>query len=83
MAATLKTITGFPLPGKTVVLSVRGAPVCSATTDGLGNASCGGLIPGALRSVLGLGYDATFAGTTYARPSSAHGALLRLGPLVL
>ena len=77
LGATLKTATGFPLPGKTVQFSVHGSPVCSATTDLRGDAACG-LIPGALVSVLGLGYDARFAGTTFALPSSAHGNLIHL-----
>ncbi len=78
LGATLKTATGFPLAGKTVQFSVHGTAVCSATTDLHGDAACGGLIPGALISVLGLGYDATFAGTTFDLPSTAHGNPLHL-----
>lgn len=70
--------TGAPVAGRRIVFSAGGSPVCSATTDAAGVARCSGLRP-LLRTVLGLGYDARFAGESRFAEASAHGALIGLG----
>jgi hypothetical protein len=68
--------SGSGVAGRTVSFSAGNKAVCSALTNANGDAACGGLIPGTLASVLGLGYTATFVGdSTYAASSAA-------GPLI-
>jgi hypothetical protein len=70
------TSGGGGLAGRTVSFSAGNRPVCSAVTNGNGEAACGGLLPGTLASVLGLGYTATFDGDSLYAPSSAPGPLI-------
>jgi hypothetical protein len=70
--------TEAPVAGRRIVFSAGGSPVCSATTDAAGVARCSGLRP-LLGTVLGLGYDARFAGEPRFAAASAHGALVTLG----
>ena len=65
-----------PLGGLPVTFAAAGKTVCVAPTNVNGDASCGGLIPGTLSSILGLGYTASYAGNTKFLPSSAAGALI-------
>ncbi len=81
LSARLTTVDGIPVPGQTVAFSAGGHPVCTAVTSSTGVASCGGIIPGVLDSVLALGYDASYAGGPFDLPSKAHGDLIELGGL--
>jgi hypothetical protein len=78
LSARLTTAAGAPLAGEKVAFSAAGGPVSAATTDKNGTAGCSGLLMGVLRSVLGLGYRASFAGDGVLQPSSAKGPLLIL-----
>jgi hypothetical protein len=70
------TSSGRGLAGRTVNFSAGNKAVCSAVTNANGDVACGGLIPGTLASVLGLGYTATFNGDAVYAPSSAAGPLV-------
>jgi hypothetical protein len=76
LSATLRTTAGAPLAGRVITFSVGGQTVCTATTNASGYASCGGLIPGTLLSILGLGYTASFGGDGSYLPGSARGNLI-------
>jgi hypothetical protein len=78
LRATLRTSAGTPVANQPVSFKVGGTTVCTATTNGNGVASCTGSIPGLLQTVLGLGYDAVYAGSPVYLPTQAHGALLAL-----
>ena len=78
MATLTHARTGAPVAGRRIVFSAGGSPVCSATTDAAGVARCSGLLA-LLGTVLGLGYDARFAGEPRFATASAHGALLGVG----
>jgi sugar lactone lactonase YvrE len=79
LSAHLGDTAGHNIAGEPIAFSVKGAPVCTAKTDAAGNASCGGTLPGLLTTVLGLGYDARFAGDGNLQPSAAHGPLVQVG----
>jgi hypothetical protein len=70
------TANSVGLAGRTIAFSASNRLVCTAVTDGNGDASCGGLTPGTLQSVLGLGYTASFAGDAPYLPASAKGPLI-------
>jgi YVTN family beta-propeller protein len=74
--ATL-TSNGTPLAGQTIDFTATGGtPLCQAVTNASGYATCNAIPPIlATVSVLLGGYNATFAGTVYYKPSSAHGPL--------
>jgi hypothetical protein len=63
--------------GQTVVFTSGTTFVCSAVTDASGTATCGGIVQ-ELHAILGLGYQATFAGDAQYLPASAHGPLVIL-----
>lgn len=67
-----------PVVGEPITFSAAGGAVCTAFTNRNGEASCGGILPGVLRSVLGLGYQATFHGDGGLAPAVAGGPLLVL-----
>ena len=48
-----------------------------------GLASCGGIVPGVLDSVLSLGYDASYAAAPFDLPSTAHGSIIEIGGIRL
>ncbi len=69
---------GAPIPGKPIAFSAGGKPVCTATTDATGTATCGG-ISGAIAALLAGGYDAYFnVDPGPHQPSAAHGELVAL-----
>jgi hypothetical protein len=70
--------SGAPIPGRTVVMTTGGGPVCQASTDADGVATCSGL--GAAVQILAEnGYTASFAGDAQYLPVSARAALLTGG----
>lgn len=70
--------SGAPIPARTVVMTTGGAPVCEASTDADGVATCSGL--GAAVQILAEnGYTASFAGDAQYLPVSARAALLTGG----
>lgn len=73
--ATLTTSTGQPIAGRTVTFRAGSTPLCSATTDPTGRATCQYDIGGLLSSVLSLGYEADFAGDAMFAPSTVHAPL--------
>jgi hypothetical protein len=79
LSARLTTTAGNPVQGEPVAFTAGGHAVCTAVTDANGDAACGGLLTGVLRSVLSLGYTATFAGDAPLLPSSGHGSLVVIG----
>jgi hypothetical protein len=77
--ATL-TSNGTPLAGQTIVFTADdGTRLCQAVTNASGHAACNA-VPPILTTVAVLlgGYEATFAGSIYYKPSSAHGSLALL-----
>jgi hypothetical protein len=68
--------SGAPLSGRQVRFTSGGGLICNAVTDGSGRARCLGVAPWTT-AVLGLGFDATFAGDPTYVGSSNHGALTR------
>ena len=74
-SATLKK-AGAPFAGQTVLFSVKGKAICSATSDAQGVARCSGFAK-LLDLTLNGGYDARYAGTQDVLPSSAKGALIK------
>jgi hypothetical protein len=66
-----------PLGGQTVTFTTpSGSPLCTATTNPVGVATCGS--GSALSALLALGYQANFAGKGSYLPTSAHGSLIVL-----
>jgi hypothetical protein len=76
-ARLVGTVAASPVPGQLIVFSVRGRFVCVGTTNVDGTASCTGVVP-LVRSVIGGGYDARFAGTSALAPAQSHGVLIAL-----
>jgi fibro-slime domain-containing protein len=74
-SATL-TSGGAPVKGEPIVFSADKQVICTAKTDATGVAKCSGTLPGALQAVLGLGYQAKFAGDANFAASSATGNLI-------
>lgn len=76
-SATLtRTRDGSPIAGRTVTFSTTaGATICSAVTDSQGRASCGGVLS-VVPALLGLGYNASFAGDPSYQPSRGAGSLV-------
>jgi YVTN family beta-propeller protein len=74
--ATL-TSNGTPLAGQTIAFTANdGTPLCQAVTNASGYATCNAVPP--ILTTVGVllgGYQATFAGSVYDKPSSAHGSL--------
>jgi YVTN family beta-propeller protein len=73
--ATLSS-NGTPLAGQTIVFTANdGTPLCRAVTNASGHATCNA-VPPILATVTVLlgGYQATFAGSVYYKPSAAHGS---------
>ena len=79
LSARLTTSAGNPVVGEPIVFTAGGHFVCSGITNLNGTAACGGLLNGVLRSVLALGYTASFAGHGVLLPKTAHGSLLVIG----
>lgn len=75
--------TGEPLAGReitfyaTSILTTTRAAICTATTGSDGIASCGG-VSEELAAILGLGYEAEFAGDAYYTGVVAPGSLVRV-----
>jgi VCBS repeat-containing protein len=78
------TLTGpdslHPLPNQILTFSVGGQVVCTAKTNGIGVADCGGVVAVA-RSVLALGYRVDYAGDADHAPESARGNIVLLAPI--
>ena len=74
--ATL-TSNGTPLAGQTIAFTADdGTPLCHAVTNASGVATCDAVPP--ILTTVGVllgGYQATFAGSVFFKPSSAHGTL--------
>ncbi|MGQ0619384.1 MAG: choice-of-anchor Q domain-containing protein [Panacagrimonas sp.] len=67
--ATLRDANGnVPIAGRTVQFTAGSAPLCQAVTNASGVATCNASLSSTLRSVLALGYTATFSGDTSYRP---------------
>ena len=76
LSATLtRKDTGAPVAGQQINFSAGSTPVCTATTDAHGLATCNGMA-GALAILSSQGYTASFAGTPDYKPSSANAALI-------
>ena len=67
---------GMRLPGKTVVFKAGGRVLCTSTTNSSGVASCTVSVLELVKTVLNLGYKASFSGTPAYLASSATGKLL-------
>lgn len=76
LRATLRSADGTPVAGQPVTFTVGNSTVCTGTTNASGVAACTGSLPGLLQTVLGVGYDASFAGSALHLPAQAHGALI-------
>jgi hypothetical protein len=79
--ATLTGLGGAPLAGRTVQFTTTTAggsvlPVCTATTDAHGVASCVSEITATVNTLLTNGYDASFAGDADYLPATDHGKQL-------
>jgi hypothetical protein len=75
LSAKLTDLDAVPVSGKNITFAAGNALVCTAKTNALGDAACGGVV-GALKSVLNLGYTARFAGDDGFVNSSAMGSLV-------
>ncbi|MGN6724048.1 MAG: beta strand repeat-containing protein [Marmoricola sp.] len=73
--ATLNSSLG-PVPGVQVVFSTMGTPLCTATTDANGLASCSSQTQ-LLNLVLGNGYKVTFAGNNSYAGSTGNGWIIQ------
>jgi hypothetical protein len=80
--ATL-TSGGQPVAGETVVFSVGGTRLCSATTGANGKASCGVGLLGELGVILAGGYTARFAGDGNYLSSTIVAPVLQISLLLL
>jgi hypothetical protein len=78
LSARLTTAAGNPVAGEPISFSAVGQHVCTAFTNLNGTAACSGLLNGVLKSVIGLGYTASFAGHGVLLPSSSHGSLVQV-----
>ena len=79
LSARLTTTAGNPVVGEPIVFTAAGRGVCVGITNINGVAACGGLLFGVVKTVLALGYRATFAGDGVLKPSTAHGSLVVIG----
>jgi hypothetical protein len=79
LSARLPTSAGNPVVGEPIVFTAAGRGVCVGITNINGVAACGGLLFGVVKTVLALGYRATFAGDGVLKPSTAHGSLIIIG----
>ncbi|WP_309115419.1 hypothetical protein [Saccharothrix sp.] len=80
ITATLtESHTGRPVAGKLIDFrTVKGSPLCAATTNALGAATCDSRVPFNLGvNTLLEGYTAAFGGDTHHGPSAVHGAITR------
>jgi hypothetical protein len=68
--------TDLPVGGETVVFTSGGTHLCSATTSTKGVAGCQFSLIKAIKSLLSVGYRATFAGSGIYESSTATGALV-------
>ncbi|MGQ0620999.1 MAG: choice-of-anchor Q domain-containing protein [Panacagrimonas sp.] len=78
--ATLMDSTGnTPIAGRSVTFKAgNNSTLCTATTNASGVATCQATVPNTLRTVLGLGYTASFSGDTSYKPSTTNGDFLGL-----
>ncbi|MGQ0618314.1 MAG: hypothetical protein ACT4QA_00110 [Panacagrimonas sp.] len=77
--ATLKdTVTNTPIAGKTVSFFAGATPMCTATTNASGVATCQFSVLRTLAGVLSLGYTGKFAGDGTYKPSQGNGGILGL-----
>lgn len=67
--------TGAPVPGEQVKFSAGASPLCTATTDAYGVATCDALAD-APAVLANQGYTAAFAGTADYEPSSANAGVI-------
>lgn len=75
LSATLtRTDTGAPLPGQRITFSAGPTPICTATTDDRGVATCNALT-NAAAILASQGYTASFAGNSDYQSSSTNAAL--------
>ena len=86
MSATLQRVGPLgltPVAGKNVNFSITLAgqkvTICDAKTNAQGVAVCGGSVQTLALPVLGLGYNATYAGDADFQPATAKGELIKLG----
>lgn len=73
-ATLTRTGSGEPLSGQRISFTARNRPVCSATTDSAGIATCTGQVP-LLQVALISSYTATFAGTDTVAPATVRGSI--------
>ncbi len=83
LTATLLTDSGAPVPNEVVAFSVGGTALCSATTNANGVASCAPAITQYVAIAVGMGYDASFAGSDSYQASTSHGSLIQVGGTTL
>ncbi|MGQ0621976.1 MAG: Calx-beta domain-containing protein [Panacagrimonas sp.] len=78
--ATLKDSTGnTPIAGRSISFKASdNSLLCTATTNASGVATCQATVANALRTILGLGYNASFSGDSSYNPSTAKGDILGL-----
>lgn len=86
VSAVLVDGAGNPIQGREIIFTeadfLLGDPtleICRAVTDSTGLASCGGLAE-EIAAVLGVGYEATFAGDAMWLPAEDHGPLVTVVP---
>lgn len=79
LSARLTTAAGNPVAGEPLKFYVATGYVCTGITNVNGIASCGGLLRGAVPSILSLGFTASFAGDGVLLPANGHGGLVRIG----
>jgi hypothetical protein len=80
LSATLtRATTGMPIPGQLVAFVAHSNPLCSATTNTAGTASCSVLanLGDMLQILLANGYTASFAGQASYLPSQGSAPLIR------
>jgi hypothetical protein len=76
-SATLTTSSGVDVPGETVSFSANGTPLCSATTNSDGVASCVDPSATSVLNSLDKIVTATFAGDGSYQPSTGLGQIIR------
>ena len=74
-SARLTTVVGMPIPGQVVSFTSLGRPLCSATTDANGRATCSTGLSGFLAAAVALGVSAAYDGPQYL-PSKGHAGLI-------
>lgn len=85
LSATLRDGAGNPIGNREIVFTATstllgsGEEICRARTDSTGLASCGGLEE-EIASILGLGFDASFAGDGLYQAAEDHGPIVAVAP---